>query len=89
MKTFVLHRVHDVSGVSGTGIIAEGVQLSNGKVVISWFGKHQSTVVWDNIDSVEAIHGHNGLTKIVWSDHSGDPTVYEAKAPASSEAQRS
>jgi hypothetical protein len=67
MKTFHLQRDEDVSGVSGTGKVAEGVQFRNGRVVIQWIvGEHQSTVLWDDIESVKAIHGHNGSTKIVW-----------------------
>lgn len=67
MRTFHLQRTTDVSGVSGTGRVAEGVQFSDGKVAIRWIvGEHQSTVLWDDIASVQAIHGHNGATLIVW-----------------------
>lgn len=67
MRTFQLHRDEDVSGISGTGIVAEGIQFSDGVCVIRWFGVHQSTVVWPSIADVEAIHGHGGATRIVWS----------------------
>lgn len=66
MRTFHLQRDEDVSGVSGTGIVAEGVEFSDGSVVIRWAGEHRSTVVWPGIESVEAIHGHGGATRIVW-----------------------
>jgi len=66
VKTFTLQRDTDVSGVSGTGQVAEGVQFSDGICVIRWYGVHQSTVVWPSIESVEAIHGHGGATRIVW-----------------------
>lgn len=67
MKTFHLQRDEDVTGISGTGVVAEGIEFSNGKVVIQWIvGEHQSTVVWDDIESVKAIHGHNGSTQIVF-----------------------
>lgn len=66
MRTFTLQRDTDVSGVSGTGRVAEGVQFSDGVCVIRWYGVHQSTVVWPSIESVEAIHGHGGATRIVW-----------------------
>lgn len=68
MRTFWLHRDEDVSGVSGTGVVAEGVEFDNGKVVICWIvGEHQSVVVWDSLASVEAVHGHGGATRVVWS----------------------
>lgn len=73
MRRFHLHRDHDVSGVSGTGIVAEGVEFSDGTVVLRWLsGKHRSTVVWPDIAGVEAIHGHNGATRIVWLDQGLD-----------------
>lgn len=69
MRRFTLERDEDVSGISGTGTVAEGTQFSNGKVVVQWtVGDHQSTVVWDSIDSVKAIHGHGGATRIEWKD---------------------
>lgn len=68
MRTFELHRDEDETGISGTGVVAEGVEFSDGKVVIRWIvGEHRSTVVWDYIEAVEAIHGHNGKTRLVWT----------------------
>lgn len=67
MKTFVLYRDEDETGVSGTGTVAEGIQFSDGKVALRWIvGKYRSTVLWDSIEAVEAIHGHNGKTRVVW-----------------------
>lgn len=66
-QPFVLYREHDVSGISGTGIVAEGYEFTDGTVVIHWIaGEHHSTVIWDSMASVEAIHGHNGATRIVY-----------------------
>lgn len=68
-RRFILQRDEDETGISGTGVVAEGVLFSNGRVAIAWIaGEHQSTVVWDDIESVEYIHGHNGKTRIVWID---------------------
>ncbi|MDH6199170.1 hypothetical protein M2272_005838 [Mycobacterium frederiksbergense] len=68
-RRFVLERVEDVSGVSGTGTVAEGVQFSDGRVALRWVvGEHRSTVTWDSIESVEKIHGHNGATSVRWVD---------------------
>jgi hypothetical protein len=68
MRTFVLHRNIDISGVSGTGIVAEGVQFSDATVVLRWLGEIPSTVNWRNIEDAMKIHGHNGATELVWID---------------------
>lgn len=68
MKRFRLHRIEDVSGVSGLGFVAEGVQFSDGKVAIRWYGEHASVVMWDDIADAEAIHGHGGRTMFEWWD---------------------
>ena len=68
MRRFYLERSKDVSGVSGVGRVAEGVEFSDGKVAIRWPTEYGSTVVWDSIEHAEKVHGHGGLTKIVWID---------------------
>ena len=69
MKRFQLQRDEDVSGVSGTGLVAEGVEFSDGTVVLRWMaGEHHSTVVWQSITSLKVIHGHDGRTTIHWVD---------------------
>lgn len=67
-RTFTLQREHDVSGVSGTGTVADGVTFDDGVTVLHWRGERRSTVVWPTLNDVEAIHGHGGATKIVWDD---------------------
>lgn len=66
MKLFALMRTEDESGVSGVGVVAEGVQFTNGKCALSWLTEHSSVAVYDDIATLEAIHGHNGKTQIVW-----------------------
>ena len=68
MKLFQLHRAEDESGVSGIGIVAEVVQFANGKCALSWLTAHTSVAVYDNVETLDAIHGHNGKTKVVWLD---------------------
>lgn len=68
MKRFQLVRDVDVSGVSGTGIVAEGVVWDNNKATVHWFGARQSIVQWDSIEDAIAIHGHGGATRFVWID---------------------
>lgn len=65
---FRLRRDRDVSGVSGTGVVAEGVQFSDGVCAVRWLGEHASTVVWASLFDVELIHGHQGATRVEWID---------------------
>jgi hypothetical protein len=69
MRRFLLRRDVDVTGVSGTGVVAEGVEFTNGLVVLHWFGEWSTTVVHEKgLDSVRHIHSHDGKTKVVWLD---------------------
>ncbi|GAA1695828.1 hypothetical protein GCM10009745_47190 [Kribbella yunnanensis] len=68
-RRFQLVRHVDVSGVSGTGVVAEGVEWTDGSVALHWGGRYPTTTVWaDGIDAVLTIHGHNGSTTIRWLD---------------------
>lgn len=66
MQTFKLYRHEDPSGVSGIGYVAEGVQFSSGKCVLSWTTGHQSIAVYDSMADLVAIHGHDGATRVRW-----------------------
>jgi len=66
INIFLLVRDEDETGVSGSGVVAAGLQFPDGHVVMRWLvGEHKSSVCWDSIESVKAIHGHNGKTRIV------------------------
>ena len=65
MRLFELRRNVDESGVSGTGIVAQGVVFDTGKCVLTWLTEYRSTTVYDSIYDVMAIHGHGGATKVV------------------------
>lgn len=69
MRRFQLNRLKDVSGVSGTGIVAEGVQFSDGRVAVSWVTEFRSFVFWESIAAVIAVNGHGGDTVIEWLDN--------------------
>jgi hypothetical protein len=71
VRTFVLLRDVDVSGVSGVGKVAEGVEFTDGTVALRWLdrgnGTPSSVVFWDHgLRSVERVHGHDGHTRIVF-----------------------
>jgi len=67
-RCFRLQRDTDVTGVSGTGVVAEGVRFSDGTVAMRWLTAHRSTVLWASIEEAEKVHGHDGKTRVVWLD---------------------
>lgn len=67
-RRFELQRDDDVTGVSGTGVVAEGVEFADGVAVVRWGGEHRSTVVWPSVGGVLAVHGHDGRTRVVYLD---------------------
>ena len=69
MKLFRLERDEDVTGASGTGHVADGVQWPDGTVTVKWRGEYASEVSWPKgIVAVERIHGHDGRTRVVWQE---------------------
>lgn len=68
MRRFYLVRDQDLTGVSGTGIVAGGVQFPSGWIALSWFTAVTSMAFYPDIASVEQIHGHGGATRVVWLD---------------------
>jgi hypothetical protein len=65
-RLFHLVRDTDPSGISGTGIVAEGCLFTSGKVALNWRSEVPSTGVYDHIDDVRLVHGHNGASHIEW-----------------------
>jgi hypothetical protein len=68
MRRFTLVREQDVSGVSGIGIVAEGVMFSDGTCVLRWLSANPSTNVYTGIAAIKTIHLHHGLTSLRWVD---------------------
>ncbi|GAB3943590.1 hypothetical protein GCM10029976_066430 [Kribbella albertanoniae] len=68
-RVFVLDRHRDLSGVSGTGVVAEGVEWSDGSVALRWSGENPTTVAFETgMVGVEAVHGHGGATEVRFLD---------------------
>lgn len=72
LRRFRLERTEDVSGSSGTGTVAEGVEYGpGGKVALFWApgaAGAQSVGLYDRIEDVVLIHGHDGRTAVVYHD---------------------
>lgn len=66
MRTFHLQRDDDLTGVSGTGLVAQGVEFDDKTVAMRWLSATATTVIYDSIRHVETIHGHGGRTRVVW-----------------------
>lgn len=82
MRLFQLHRDQDATGVSGTGVVADGVEFGDGTVAIRWRGDTPSTVVWEDISAAYRVHGHVGQTRFVFLGYDGRP-LGEAPEPPS------
>ena len=73
-RRFEVWRDEDVSGISGVGKIAEGIQFSDGQVVTYWLNQapmfEPKVDVWLNIgiSPFEKVHSHGGRTRLVWLD---------------------
>jgi hypothetical protein len=66
MRVGYLDRDVDSSGVSGTGMVAELVEFTDGTVVLRWLGPLSSTAMHASLANLSAIHGHRGDTRVVW-----------------------
>ncbi|WP_128803686.1 MULTISPECIES: hypothetical protein [unclassified Streptomyces] len=70
-RPFVLRRDRDISSVSGTGIIADGIVFPDGHAAIHWRGRWPLTTPHpDGLDSILAIHDHGGQgdLHVIWAD---------------------
>lgn len=68
MRTFKLSRNKDLSGVSGTGEVAEGVEFDTGQVAICWMTKYHAIGIYENLHVLEMVHGHEGSTKVIFNE---------------------
>ena len=72
VRRFQLRRLEDLSGVSGIGIVAEGVEFGNGKVALCWTSKYDIDSIIANMHTLLAVHGHGGRTVVEWIDPEED-----------------
>jgi hypothetical protein len=81
MRRFYLERAEDASGVSGTGIVAEGVVFTTGYVALTWLTHLQCNSFYHSVDVMLKIHGHHGRTRIVYIDPDIDSDESSQEAP--------
>lgn len=68
-QVFLMNRNHDESGISGTGIVAEGCVFSNGKCVVTWRSDAPCVTVWDTFEQFKSKHidSHpDNETELIW-----------------------
>lgn len=82
-RRFELVRDDDVSGTSGTGVVAVGVAYPDGAVHMQWRNEENDDLgtrsngcafkpAPDGVEATIEIHGHGGRTKIHWVDTNGE-----------------
>lgn len=64
-KAFMLIRQEDETGVSGTGVVAVGVEFEHGICVLTWNTPPHSVAIYPSMADIINIHGHNGKTIVM------------------------
>lgn len=77
MRRFYLQRNQDASGVSGLGRVAEGCQFDTGWCALVWLTAESAMSFYPSIGSIDRIHGHGGMTQIVWVDGESSNVVIQ------------
>jgi hypothetical protein len=73
-RRFYLERRDDVTGLSGTGRVLEGVIWQSGKVTVEWRGPLSTITIYDNFETFEKlhVHGHPSQNVVRWLEpHKG------------------
>tara|TARA_R100000231_G_scaffold4721_2_gene7912 strand:- start:7526 stop:7861 length:336 start_codon:yes stop_codon:yes gene_type:complete len=73
IETFTICRQGDESGVSGTGVVIEGVQYATGQVVLHWLTPvpRGSIAIFESLTDFKSVHVNphpDNKTIITWSD---------------------
>lgn len=89
MKRFYLQRNVDASGVSGVGKVAEGCVFDTQWVALVWLTGKAAMSYYPDIETLENIHGHQGMTKVVWVDDESSNFVIEREQQGGHKANRS
>lgn len=76
MRRFILLRVEDVSGSSGTGKVAEGVVASNGWAIVVFA---DSFKFFPSVEKLMDVHSHEGRTRLHYMDAEHKPATESAR----------
>lgn len=73
MRRFELYRYRDPCGVSGTGVVAIGLEFppdheGHQWIALKWLGLHPALTLWPSLYDLLKVHGHLGaLTFAGWT----------------------
>ena len=76
-RLFTIHREGDVTGISGTGLVLDGVVFHTGQVVVCWRSAHRSITVFDDWNDFDAVHlrAHpENRSRVTFADGGDPPT---------------
>lgn len=68
MRRFHLRRLEDETGISGTGLVTDGIEFDDGSVIMKWNTETTSLAMYRSMEDVIIIHGHGGRTVIEYTD---------------------
>lgn len=85
IRTFTVARQDDESGISGVGVIIEGVEYATGQVVIHWLfpPPRGGIAIFDSLEDFLKVHVHphpDNKTIITFEDHEQKSFGGEKKA---------
>lgn len=76
-RLFTIHREADVTGISGTGLVLDGVVFHTGQVVVCWRSAHRSITVFEDWNAFDAVHlkAHpENRSRVTFADGGDPPT---------------
>lgn len=68
MRDFLLIRDVDVTGCSGTGIVAEGTVFKDGQTVLKWLREPFALGIYSSLEELIALHSHGGNTYVAFTE---------------------
>lgn len=87
-RRFQLDRSRDRTGISGKGIVAEGIEHRDGSVQYHWLSSPSTWQMAQSIHDVQHLHGHAGKTQVRWLDDPGPRSKEQDMADLYAERNR-
>lgn len=76
LRNFQVVRDEDVSGKSGTGVVAVGTQYPSGVCIMEWIADGPSSRgEYPDVAALIEIHGHEGRTRVEWLGEAFDASI--------------
>jgi hypothetical protein len=68
VRRFHLKRIEDETGISGTGLVTDGIEFADGSVIMKWNTETTSVALYKSMEDVLTIHGHGGRTVVEYTE---------------------